>query len=82
MQTPVRLHYVNNIFYVNNLCICLHTAMVVHHIEHGQDPETEDMYDVTSTNENAMELDEEEVKDNAQIGINAEDIFLQQISTH
>ncbi len=75
MQTWVRLHYVDNIFYVMKLCICWYNAMVLHFIENWEDPETEDMCNVTSNNKNALELDEEEVKDNTQIDIKAEDNF-------
>ncbi len=75
MQTPVRLHYVDDIFYVVKLCICLHNAMVVHCIENGEDPETEDMYNITTNTENSLQLDEEEVRDSAQIDIKAEDNF-------
>jgi len=75
MQTPVKLHYVDDIFYAVKLCICLHNAMVVHHIENGEEQETEDMYDMTTNTENSLELDEEEVRDSAQIDIEAEDNF-------
>ncbi len=67
MQTLVRLHYVDDIFYVVKLCICLHNEMVVHCIENREDPETEDMYNITTNTENSLELDEEEVRDSAQI---------------
>ncbi len=75
MHTPVRLHYVDNIYYVVKLCTCLHNAMVVQHIENREDPETEDMYDVTIHNANILELNKEDTKDNAHINIKAEDIF-------
>ncbi len=78
----MRLHYVDDIFYVVKLCICLHNAMVVHHIENGEDPETEDMYNITTNTENSLELDEEEVRDSAQIDIEAEENFLPQINTN
>ncbi len=51
--------------------------MVLNCIENGEDPETDDMYNMTSNNKNALELDEEELKDNAQIDIKAEDNFWQ-----
>ncbi len=41
--------------------------MVVHCIENREDPETEDMYNITTNTENSLELDEEEVRDSAQI---------------
>lgn len=84
MQTMVQLHYVNNSFYVVKLCNCLHNLMVAHCIEIEEDPETEDMYNVTSHNENVFKLDEEEVKDNAHIDIQVEDIkiMMQLIFNH
>ncbi len=80
MQTPVWLYYVDNIFYIIKLCICLHNAMVVNLIENGEDSETEDMYDMAGNNQKGLELDEEEVEDDTYFDIKAEDNFLQQIN--
>ncbi len=52
MQTPVQLHYVDDIFYVVELCTCLHKALVVQCIEDREDPETEDVYNKAIHNPN------------------------------
>ncbi len=44
-------------------------------IENEENTQPEDMYDVAIHNENVLELDEEEVKDDAHIAIDVEDIF-------
>ena len=46
--------------------------MVVHHVEYGDNPETEDMYDATIHSNDEMKTGEE-VKDDAQNNIIAED---------
>lgn len=77
IQTTVPLHYVDNIFHVLKLCICLHNAMVVHHIETGEDPETEDMYNATICNGNDIETCKI-VEDDAHEDIQTEDkIFVE-----
>ncbi len=77
----MRLHYVDDIFYVVQLCICLHNAMVVHNVEYGDDPETEDMYDATIHSNDEMKTGEE-VKDDAHNNIIAEDKVFEKIKTN
>ncbi len=62
-QTPVQLHYVDDILYVIKLWIGLDNSMVVQCIENSEDPETEDAHNMAIHNANVLELDEEEVRD-------------------
>ncbi len=81
IQHPLRMHYVDDIFYIVKLCICLHNAIVVRRVENGDDPETEDMYDVTMHDNEEIETGEEiheEVKDDAHNDIVAEDKFFEE----
>ncbi len=70
----MQLHYVDVIFYVIKLCICLHNAMVVHCIDSKEYLESEDMYNVTIHIDNVMESSEK-LKDDAYNCIYADDIF-------
>ncbi len=74
IQTPVRLHYVDDIFYIVKLCTCLHNAMVVHPIESGEDPETEDTYNAIICNGKDIETCQI-VEDDAHNDIQSENKF-------
>ncbi len=78
IQHPLRMHYVDDIFYIVKLCICLHNAMAFHRVKNGEDQEEEDMYDATIHDDEEIETRQEtgdEVKDDAHDDIVAEDKF-------
>ncbi len=80
MQTPVWLHFYD-IFYAIELCLCLHNAMVTSHTKSIEDPEAEDMYDVTMHNNNAVELIDE-LQDDVHNNIKTNDNFSHEIKTN
>ncbi len=45
IQIPDCLHAINDIYSVIEIYICVHGKMADNHIEYGDDPKTEDMYD-------------------------------------
>ncbi len=71
-QSPVRLHHVDDIFYIVKLCICLHNAMVVHRIENGDNPEFEQLYEQIDAKEAQSNC---KAKDKAISKIIEEDLF-------
>ena len=78
LQNPVGLHGVDDMYYVVKLCLCLHNAMVIHRTEVGEDPKTEQMYDIEYNGENVKDnIVNEEVCDNAFNDIVEEDIFFE-----
>ncbi len=59
LQSPVHLHYKDDIHYIVKLCFCLHNVMVMRCVENNNNPETEDMYNHTigtgTTSDDKME---------------------------